>query len=143
ISAAGTAAYFASNQNAFTTRTAEFIIQNHFPPGLFDTAGGPLYGVQNSRVVAGGGAAGKLLTTDVNPIGKSGASTPPSPVGASITGLTVPGGGGAVPLFKGGAAAGGVGVTADTGVDPLELERIAIAASAGFAAPNSIRATEL
>jgi uncharacterized protein GlcG (DUF336 family) len=148
ISAAGTAAYFASNQNALTTRTAEFIIQNHFPPGLFDTAGGPLYGVQNSGVVAGGGAAGKLLTTDVNPIGKQfDASTTPAtllgPVGASITGLTVPGGGGGVPLFKGGAAAGGVGVTADAGADANDLERIAVAASAGFSAPSSVRATEL
>ena len=34
VSKAGTAAYLSSNQNAFTSRTAGFIIQQHFPPGV-------------------------------------------------------------------------------------------------------------
>src|SRR5687767_10812486 len=33
ISRAGTAAFLSSNQNAFTSRTAGYIIQQHFPPG--------------------------------------------------------------------------------------------------------------
>jgi uncharacterized protein GlcG (DUF336 family) len=45
---ARTGAYFQSTQNAFTTRTARFIIQDHFPWPIRNTAGGPLYGVQFS-----------------------------------------------------------------------------------------------
>ncbi|MDP9186393.1 MAG: heme-binding protein, partial [Verrucomicrobiota bacterium] len=45
VSKAGTAAYLSSNQNAFTSRTAGFIIQQHFPPGVSNTAPGPLVGV--------------------------------------------------------------------------------------------------
>src|SRR6266536_5203055 len=37
VSKAGTAAYLSSNQNAFTSRTAGFIIQQHFPPGVINT----------------------------------------------------------------------------------------------------------
>ena len=48
-----------------------------------------------------------------------------------------------MPLFKGGCAAGGVGVTANAGTAPDELERIALAASAGFEAPAAIRASEI
>jgi len=33
VSKAGTAAFLSSNQNAFSSRTAGFIIQQHFPPG--------------------------------------------------------------------------------------------------------------
>ena len=140
ISAAGTAAYFASNQDAFTTRTALFIIQNHFPPGLANTPGGPLFGVQFSNRVAADEAGEPQLTSDVNVIGRDMSGVP---AGEGITGLFVPGGGGGVPLFKGGCAAGGVGVSgsAVAAVDPIELERIAVAASAGFEAPAAIRAT--
>src|SRR6202035_1427411 len=45
ISKAGTAAFLSSNQNAFTSRTAGFIIQQHFPPGVRNAAPGPLVGV--------------------------------------------------------------------------------------------------
>jgi len=45
ISKAGTAALFSTTGNAFSTRTAGFIIQEHFPPGIDFRAGGPLYGV--------------------------------------------------------------------------------------------------
>jgi hypothetical protein len=47
ISKAGTSALFSTSGNAFTTRTASFIIQEHFPPGVA-FGGGPLYGVQFS-----------------------------------------------------------------------------------------------
>jgi uncharacterized protein GlcG (DUF336 family) len=144
ISGAGTAAYFESDQDAFTTRTAEFIIQPHFPPGLTNTPGGPLFGVQFSNRVASDDSAGNpelpLLTSDGNVIGRDASS---APVGEGITGLTVSGGAGAAPLFKGGCAAGGVGVSASPGANPDDLERIAIAASAGFEAPAPIRATEI
>src|SRR5437773_811349 len=50
VSKAGTAAYLSSNQNAFTSRTAGFIIQQHFPPGVKNTAPGPLVGVGLSNL---------------------------------------------------------------------------------------------
>jgi Uncharacterized protein, possibly involved in utilization of glycolate and propanediol len=56
VSKAGTAAYLSSNQNAFTSRTAGFIIQQHFPPGVRNTAPGPLVGVGLSN----------LFTSDIN-----------------------------------------------------------------------------
>src|ERR1043165_6579724 len=45
VSKAGTAAFLSSDQNAFTSRTAGFIIQQHFPPGVNNTPTGPLVGV--------------------------------------------------------------------------------------------------
>jgi uncharacterized protein GlcG (DUF336 family) len=53
ISRAGTAAFLSSNQNAFTSRTAGYIIQQHFPPFVRDTAPGPLVGVGISNVYLG------------------------------------------------------------------------------------------
>src|SRR6476646_7739342 len=47
-SKAATAGLLSSGGNAFSTRTASFIIQEHFPPQIDNTAGGPLYGVQFS-----------------------------------------------------------------------------------------------
>ena len=38
VSKAGTGAFLSSNQNAFTSRTAGYIIQEHFPPGVHNTA---------------------------------------------------------------------------------------------------------
>ncbi|MEO6654916.1 MAG: heme-binding protein, partial [Pyrinomonadaceae bacterium] len=49
-SKAGTAGIFSAGGNAFTTRTASFIIQEHFPPGIGNRPGGPLYGVQFSTL---------------------------------------------------------------------------------------------
>src|SRR6202140_2904116 len=50
VSKAGTAAFLSSNQNAFTSRTAGFIIQQHFPPGVRNAAPGPLVGVGFSNL---------------------------------------------------------------------------------------------
>src|SRR5882762_1186910 len=50
VSKAGTAAFLSSNQNAFSSRTAGFIIQQHFPPGVRNTAPGPLVGVGFSNL---------------------------------------------------------------------------------------------
>ena len=56
ITRASTAAFLSSNQNAFTSRTAGFIIQQHFPPGVRNAPPGPLVGVGFSS----------LFFTDVN-----------------------------------------------------------------------------
>src|SRR5215471_10439768 len=50
ISKALTGAYLSSNGNAFSTRTANQIIQQHFNPGVADTPSGPLFGVQFSQL---------------------------------------------------------------------------------------------
>src|SRR5437764_2671895 len=56
VSKAGTASYLSSDENAFTSRTAGFIIQQHFPPGVMFTPTGPLVGVGLSN----------LFVSDVN-----------------------------------------------------------------------------
>src|SRR6185436_10997765 len=50
ITKAGTAAFLSSDQNAFTSRTAGFIVQQHFPPGVRNKAPGPLVGVNFSNL---------------------------------------------------------------------------------------------
>src|SRR5437879_6568858 len=50
ISKAGTGALFSSRGNAFSTRTAGFIIQEHFPPGVDFRAGGAVYALQFSSL---------------------------------------------------------------------------------------------
>ena len=92
---ARTAAYLSSNQHGFTTLTACYITRSHFPPGIANTPGGPLYGVPFSSI--GGG--------DIQPNN----SAPPGQVGNGQQGLTgVPGG---VPVFKNGLLAGALGIS--------------------------------
>lgn len=113
IGRAGAAALLSSNQNAFTTRTAGWIIQQHFPPGVRNTPPGPLVGVGFSN----------LFYSDVNrikqiPTGFDGSAPVASDVspGARAPGVLFtslqdsPGG---VPLYKNGELVGGVGVTGD------------------------------
>ncbi len=50
VGKAGTAAFLSSNTNAFTSRTAGFIIQPHFPPGVMNLPPGPLVGVGFSNL---------------------------------------------------------------------------------------------
>ncbi len=123
ISKAGTGALFSTSGNAFSTRTAGFIIQEHFPPGVDFRAGGPLYGVQFSS----------LPCSDIK--------QPGLPLGLSAD----PGG---LPLYKNGQAVGGIGIEGDglytVDRDPTDLdqpfeETIAVAAERGFEPPSSIR----
>jgi uncharacterized protein GlcG (DUF336 family) len=123
VSKAGTASLFATSGNAFTTRTAGYIIQEHFPPGITFRSGGPLYGVQYSS----------LPCSDIK--------IPGLPLGLSAD----PGG---MPIYKNGIAQGGVGIEGDGvyGIDrdtsdfdlPLE-EVIALSAVRGFETPSVIR----
>lgn len=120
---AATAAFFSTTGNAFTTRTAGFIIQEHFPPGIDFRAGGPLYGVQFSS----------LPCSDIKkPSARLGLSGDP----------------GGLPIYKNGQPAGGIGVEGDGlyTVDrnpadddqPFE-ELIAASGIRGFEAPALIR----
>lgn len=128
ISKAGTAAFFSTQGNAFTTRTASFIVQEHFPPLIRQAAGGPLFGVQFSQLPCG----------DIK--------VPASlPLGLSAD----PGG---VPVYKNGIAAGGIGIEGD-GLYTVDLdgsdgdqapeEIIAVAATRGFEAPAAIRGDQI
>lgn len=123
ISKAGTASLFSTRGNAFSSRTAGFIIQEHFPPNVDFKPGGPLYGVQFSS----------LPCSDIK--------IPGLPLGLS-------GDPGSVPIYKNGEAVGGVGIEGD-GVytvdrDPADSDQpfeevIAVAAARGFEAPPVIR----
>ncbi|MGH8743196.1 MAG: heme-binding protein, partial [Burkholderiales bacterium] len=123
ISKAGTGSLFSTSGNAFTTRTAGFIIQEHFPPGIQFRAGGPLYGVQFSS----------LPCSDIK--------RPALPLGLS-------GDPGGLPIYKDGVAVGGVGIEGDglytVDRDPTDFDQpfeelIAASAARGFEAPALIR----
>jgi uncharacterized protein GlcG (DUF336 family) len=123
ISKAGTASLFSTRGNAFTTRTAGFIIQEHFPPGVDFKSGGPLYGVQFSS----------LPCSDIK--------KPALPLGLS-------GDPGSAPIYKNGEAVGGVGIEGDGAYtvdrDPTDFDQpfeevIAVSATRGFEAPSLIR----
>jgi uncharacterized protein GlcG (DUF336 family) len=123
ISKAGTAAFFSTMGNAFTTRTAGFIIQEHFPPGVNFQPGGPLFGVQYSS----------LACSDIK--------QPGLPLGLSADP-------GSIPIYKNGVSVGGVGIEGDGvyGVDkdPADFDQpfeevIAVSAVRGFETPAQIR----
>lgn len=126
-----TGAYLSSSGNAFTTRTASQIVQEHFNPGEKNTPGGPLFGVQFSQ----------LPCSDMARFGEAEGGGPRrSPLGLSAD-L------GGLPLYKNGQVVGGVGVLFD-GVYGLDLkiddydrnldELIAVAAQQGFEPPPDI-----
>ena len=120
---AATAAFFSTHGNAFTTRTAGFIIQEHFPPGISFRPAGPLYGVQFSSLPCG----------DINRTnGQLGLSGDP----------------GGLPIYKNGEPAGGVGIEGDglytVDRDPADNDQpfeelIAASAVRGYEAPTLIR----
>ena len=142
ITKAITGAYLSSGGNAFSTRTASMIVQEHFPPAP-TTPGlesGKLYGVQFSS----------LPCSDLNTrfgTGGTSALTGPkrSPLGLSAD----PGG---FPLYKNGVLVGGIGVMSDgiygfdsniLDLDNSDDEFIALAGTIGFDAPETIRANRI
>jgi uncharacterized protein GlcG (DUF336 family) len=136
ISKAITGAYLSSQGNAFSTRTAGQIIQEHFNPNESQQPSGPLYGVQFSQ----------LSCSDVNRNLSHGTVGPKrSPLGLAAD----PGG---LPLYKNGALVGGIGVELDRlytidrdirDIDQDPEELIAVAGASGFAAPADIRADRI
>jgi len=136
ISKALTAVYFSSEGNAFTSRTAGQIAQEHFNQGDATAPAGPLFGVQISN----------LPCSDINQRftgSGTGPGTHRSPLGLSPD----PGG---ISLFKAGVPVGAVGVsgakpvyTLDENAEVREKdldEDVAVAASFGFIAPADRRA---
>lgn len=134
ISKAVTASFLSTEGNAFTTRTANQIVQEHFNPGELRQPGGPLFGVQFSQ----------LPCSDFSQ--RQGQTGPQrAPLGLSAD----PGG---IPLYKNGTPVGGIGVIADDiyGIDSNILdidsdvdEIIALAGSSGFQAPSNRRADRI
>lgn len=134
ISKAVTASFLSTEGNAFTTRTANQIVQEHFNPGEFRQPGGPLFGVQFSQ----------LPCSDFSQrLGETGPQR--APLGLSAD----PGG---IPLYKNGTPVGGIGVIADGfyGIDKnlLDTDRdldelIALAGTIGFEAPPNRRANQI
>ena len=113
ITRAGSAAFLSSNQQAFTSRTAGFIIQQHFPPGVRNTGTGPLVGVGLSSLFFSDVNNMKYIpngfdpTALVDPTTSPGVRTPFVLLGSLNDS---PGG---VPLYKLGQLVGGIGVTGD------------------------------
>lgn len=140
ISKAVTGAYLSSRGNAFTTRTAGQIVQEHFNPGEFGAPGGPLFGVQFSQL-----PCSDLSVRFVSGLPQAFIGPKRSPLGLSAD----PGG---LPLYKNGDLVGGIGVISD-GIYGLDLdisnfdtdddELIAVAGTVGFAAPIGIRANRI
>jgi len=119
ITKAGTAAFLSSGQQALSSRTAGFIVQQNFPPDIQNRPSGPLVGVNFSN----------LSFSDVNrfkdphtysPAAFGGGGTNGAPITglgfAALSGLA--GSPGGVPLYKSGELVGGVGA-AVTGKPPI------------------------
>ncbi|MFL0669979.1 MAG: hypothetical protein ACJLS3_00700 [Erythrobacter sp.] len=141
IAKALTAAYFSSQGNAFSSRTAGGIIQETFPvgPSTGGLESGPLFSVQFSQ----------LPCSDISARFTPGMGATPGPKRSPI-GFAADSGG--FPLYRNGVLIGAVGVAADPdyGIDRNTLdfdnfpdERIALAGTVGFEAPEAIRADRI
>jgi uncharacterized protein GlcG (DUF336 family) len=139
IAKAVTGAYLSSEGNAFSTRTASQIIQEHFNVGELNQPSGPLFGVQFSS----------LACSDfIYP-----SASPPTSAGPHSTPLGLSADPGGFPLYKSGTPVGGVGVISDglysldksiAVTDPnLNDEAIAYAGSYSYAAPVDRRADQI
>lgn len=131
IAKAVTGAYLSSEGNAFSTRTASQIVQEHFNPGELGQPGGPLFGVQFSS----------LPCSDFNTRYSGGAAD----IGPKRSPLGLSADSGGFPLYlnsvQGPVLVGGVGVITD-GSYSLDLdiedrdhdidELVAMAATAGY-----------
>jgi uncharacterized protein GlcG (DUF336 family) len=144
ITKAGTAAFLSSAQNAFSTRTAGDIVQQHFPPGIANTPPGPLVGVNFSQLsfsdINRFKAPGSVISYGSSP-GHTLVS-PALPITGGLEGT--PGG---LPLYKNGQLVGGVGIAgngvAPTSITPVIIagadsdEDVALSAQTGFQ-PSSV-----
>ncbi|MGB0132856.1 heme-binding protein [Dokdonella sp.] len=130
ISKAVTSIYFSSEGNAFGSRTAGQIAQEHFNPGDITAPSGPLFGVQFSQLPCSD------ISQRFNGVGPD--------AGPHRTAIGLAADPGGLPLYKAGVPVGAVGISADPiyGVDRFAGdidtnidEIIAVAGTYGFAAP--------
>jgi uncharacterized protein GlcG (DUF336 family) len=143
IAKAITGAYLSSSGNAFSTRTASQIVQEHFPPSrvAIGLESGPLFGVQFSS----------LPCSDL--VNRFNGNTGPNAfIGPKRSPLGLSADAGGFPLYKNGVVVGGIGVMADgvygfdseiQDVDKEVEEIIALAGTQGFAAAEEIRAERI
>lgn len=143
IAKAITGAYLSSGGNAFSTRTASQIVQEHFPPapGAVGLESGPLFGVQFSS----------LPCSDL--VSRFGAPGSAAMIGPKRSPLGLSADSGGFPLYKNGVVVGAIGVMADgdygldtniTDVDSdVREEAIALAGTVGYEAPETIRANRI
>jgi uncharacterized protein GlcG (DUF336 family) len=138
IAKAITGAYLSTEGNAFSTRTASQIIQDHFNPADPLQPAGPLFGVQFSQLPCSD--LSSRFTGVVPDVGPQ-----RSPLGLSADS-------GGFPLYKSGTPVGGVGIISDSSysfdpdisdIDADGDEFIAVAAMAGLAAPADRRAERI
>lgn len=138
ISKALTAAYLSTEGNAFSTRTASQIVQDHFNPGDNLQPAGPLFGVQFSQL-----PCSDLATRFSGGVAEAGPHRSPLGLAADSGGL---------PLYKSGTPVGGVGIISDarysfdadiSDVDLDDDETVALAAATGLAAPDDRRANQI
>ncbi len=113
ITRAGTAAFLSSNQEAFTSRTAGFIIQQHFPPGVRNTGNGPLVGVGLSSLFFSDVNFMKYIPNGFDPTALVNDDTSPGVRAPSVLLGSLNDSPGGVPLYKDGELVGGIGVTGD------------------------------
>ena len=143
ISKAITGAYLSSAGQAFSTRTASMIVQEHFPPAPASASleSGPLFGVQFSSLPCSD------LVQRFNAAGGAGAL-----IGPKRSPLGLAGDPGGFPLYKNGVLVGGVGVMSDgdysfdpdvSNIDNDDEENVALAATSGFSAPAVITADKV
>ncbi len=142
IAKAVTGAYLSSSGNAFSTRTASQIVQEHFPPAptAAGLESGPLFGVQFSQ----------LPCSDLNQrFGNAGAAALIGPKRSPLGLSADPGG---LPLYKNGVVVGAIGVMGDgdygfdsniLDIDVDDEEAIALAGIQGFAPPAAITANRI
>ena len=151
ITRAGTAAFLSSDQEALSTRSAGYIIQQHFPPGVTNTPPGPLVGVGFSSLFFSDINRFKQIANPLMPAmpfdsADLRASLVPGDtkrISPGIRGNTIlpgslndsPGG---VPLYKNGHLVGAIGVTGDgapTDLAPaaaIILNEVQLYATAGY-----------
>ena len=146
IAKAITGSYLSSGGNAFTTRTASQIVQEHFNPGESFSPSGPLFGVQFTQLPCSDLSI-RLTTNNMTaPVIMSATAGPKrSPLGMSAD----PGG---LPLYKNGSVVGGIGVesdgiyTLDPSVGDFDADNdeiIAFAGQTGFEPPVNIQANRI
>lgn len=139
ISKAVTGAYLSSEGNAFSTRSASQIVQEHFNPGEFGSPSGPLFGVQFSQL-----ACSDLIQLPASTLALLGTTGNALTVGPKPAPLGLAADSGGFPLYKAGTPVGGIGVEADGAytldLDPGNKDRdvdelIATAGTFNFGAP--------
>ncbi|MXP45806.1 hypothetical protein GRI43_00170 [Altererythrobacter luteolus] len=142
IAKAITGAYLSSGGNAFSSRTASQIVQEHFPPAptTVGLESGPLFGVQFSQ----------LPCSDLS--ARFSAAGPGALIGPKRSPLGLAADPGGFPLYKNGVVVGGIGIAGDGdyGFDPNILdvdvdneEAIALAGIQGFTPPTAIVADRI